>query len=66
VVALWTAGVILGIIGPILLVYLLYRSDMLAEGVAQRRVELADLKRRVELLERQMAADPSRTGGVRP
>jgi hypothetical protein len=66
VIALRATGVVLSTVALILVVYLLRSRDELAEGVSQRRIELNELRIRIDLLERQMAADPSRTGGVKP
>ena len=66
VIELRTAGKLLLSIAALLMVYVIVRAENLAAGVAERRIELNELRLRVELLERQMAADPSMTGGVSP
>jgi len=66
VIALRTAAAITGAIATLLAVYLLTRADKLADGVSERCADLRELRLRIELLERQMAAPPSRTGGVTP
>jgi hypothetical protein len=66
VVALRTAAALTGAIASLLAVYLLTRADTLSEGVSERSAEMREMRLRIELLERQMAAPPSRTGGVTP
>jgi len=57
---------IIAALGLALMSYLLVRADTLAEGVSERRSEMREPQQKVNLLERQMSADPSRTGGVMP
>ena len=64
VIAIRASALLIVLLITCLLAYLLQRADVLTEGVVQRRIEIENLRTRVNLLESQMAADPSRTGGV--